>query len=153
MSYGMPGDIPASCGRSAANPFMAIDGVVESPKKWLLSYWNDDIANVVMGGMRARTRCCSAGSVRAIRRGLARPYGRGRSRCGLHEQREEVRGVTHLDQPVPGLMGTPTEVPLVMDAPPERSPLVTTPNPLTLATGCLTARRQGRPPSGRHPAR
>ena len=30
-------------------------------------------------------------------------------------QREEVRGVTHLDQPVPGLMGTPTEVPLVVD--------------------------------------
>ena len=30
-------------------------------------------------------------------------------------QREEVRGVTHLDQPVPSLMGTPTEVPLVMD--------------------------------------
>ena len=97
------------------NLFMAIDGVVESPEKWSLSYWNDDIASVVMGGMRARTRCCSAGSVRAIRRGLARPYGRGRSRCGLHEQREEVRGVTHLDQPVPGLMGTPTEVPLVVD--------------------------------------
>ena len=99
----------------SGNLFMAIDGVVESPEKWSLSYWNDDIANVVMGGMRARTRCCSAGSVRAIRRGLARPYGRGRSRCGLHEQREEVRGVTHLDQPVPGLMGTPTEVPLVVD--------------------------------------
>jgi len=63
---------------------MAIDGAVESSEKWSLSYWNDDIANVVMGGMRARTRCCSAGSVRAIRRGLARPYGRGRSRCGLH---------------------------------------------------------------------
>jgi hypothetical protein len=52
---------------------MAVDGVVESPEKWSLSYWNDDIANVVMGGMRARTRCCSAGSVRGIRRGLARP--------------------------------------------------------------------------------
>jgi len=115
MSYGMPGDIPASCGRSSANPLMAIDGAVESSEKWSLAYLNDDIANVVMGGMRARTRCCSAGSVRAIRRGLARPYGRGRSRCGLHEQREEVRGVTHLDQPVPGLMGTPTEVPLVVD--------------------------------------
>jgi dihydrofolate reductase len=32
------------------NQFMA-DGVVESPAKWSLSYWNDDIANVVMGGM------------------------------------------------------------------------------------------------------
>ena len=31
---------------------MAIDGVVESPKKWSLSYWNDDSANVVMGGMQ-----------------------------------------------------------------------------------------------------
>ena len=30
-------------------------------------------------------------------------------------QREEVRGVTHLDQPVPGLMGTPPEVTLVVD--------------------------------------
>jgi hypothetical protein len=59
--------------RSSANLFMAVDGVVESPEKWSLSYWNDDIANVVMGGMRARTRCCSAGSVRGIRRGLARP--------------------------------------------------------------------------------
>jgi dihydrofolate reductase len=35
------------------NLFMAIDGVVESPEKWSLSYWNDDIANVVMGGMQA----------------------------------------------------------------------------------------------------
>ena len=96
MSRGMPHEIPALCGRSSANPFMAVDGVVESPEKCWLSYWNDDIANVVMGDMRARTRCCSAGSVRGIRRGLARPYGRGRSRCGLHEQREEVRGVTHL---------------------------------------------------------
>jgi dihydrofolate reductase len=34
------------------NLFMAIDGVVESPEKWSLSYWNDDIANVVMGGMQ-----------------------------------------------------------------------------------------------------
>jgi len=34
------------------NLFMAIDGVVESPDKWSLSYWNDDIANVVMGGMQ-----------------------------------------------------------------------------------------------------
>jgi dihydrofolate reductase len=35
------------------NLFMAIDGVVESPEKWSLSYWNDDIAKVVMGGMQA----------------------------------------------------------------------------------------------------
>jgi len=28
---------------------------------------------------------------------------------------KEVRGVTHLDQPVPGLMGTPPEVTLVVD--------------------------------------
>jgi hypothetical protein len=62
--------------------------------------------------------------------------------------REEVRGVTHLDQLVPGLMGTPTEVPLVMDAPPERSPLVTTPKSVDVATGCLTARRQGRTRTG-----
>jgi hypothetical protein len=57
------------------NLFMAIDGAVESPEKWSLSYW---------AACRARTRCCLAGSVRGIRRGLARPYGRGRSRCGLH---------------------------------------------------------------------
>jgi hypothetical protein len=38
------------------NLFMAIDGVVESPDKWPLSYWNDDIANVVMGGMQRFTR-------------------------------------------------------------------------------------------------
>jgi hypothetical protein len=36
----------------SGNLFMAIDGVVESPKKWSLSYWNDNIANVVMGGMQ-----------------------------------------------------------------------------------------------------
>ena len=36
----------------SGNLFMAIDGVVESPEKWSLSYWNDDIANVVMGGMQ-----------------------------------------------------------------------------------------------------
>lgn len=34
------------------NLFMAVDGVLESPEKWSLSYWNDDIANVVMGGMQ-----------------------------------------------------------------------------------------------------
>jgi dihydrofolate reductase len=34
------------------NLFMAIDGVVESPDKWSLSYWSDDIGNVVMGGMQ-----------------------------------------------------------------------------------------------------
>jgi hypothetical protein len=34
------------------NLFMAIDGVVESPEKWSLSYCNDDIANVVMRGMQ-----------------------------------------------------------------------------------------------------
>jgi hypothetical protein len=67
--------------------------------------------------------------------------------------REEVRGVTHFGQLVPGLISTPTEVPLVMDAPPERSPLVTTPKSVDVATGCPAARRQGRPPSGRHPAR
>ena len=36
----------------SGNLFMAIDGAVESPEKWSLSYWNDDIANVVMGGMQ-----------------------------------------------------------------------------------------------------
>ncbi|HEU4909624.1 MAG TPA: hypothetical protein VFT17_12205 [Propionibacteriaceae bacterium] len=34
------------------NLFTAIDGVIESPEKWSLSYWNDDIANVVMGGVQ-----------------------------------------------------------------------------------------------------
>jgi hypothetical protein len=66
------------------NLFMAIDGVVESPENWSLSYWNDDIADVVMGGMQGADALLLAGSVRGIRRGLARPYGRGRSRCGLH---------------------------------------------------------------------
>ena len=34
------------------NLFMAIDGVVESPDKWSLSCWSDDIGSVVMGGMQ-----------------------------------------------------------------------------------------------------
>jgi hypothetical protein len=38
------------------NLFTAIDDVIESSEKWSLSYWNDDIANVVMGRGRARTR-------------------------------------------------------------------------------------------------
>ena len=57
------------------NLFMAIDGVVESPENWSLSYWNDDIADVVMGGMQGADALLLAGSVRGIRRGLARPYG------------------------------------------------------------------------------
>lgn len=34
-----------------ASLFMSLDGVVESPDKWSMSYWNDEIAEVVAGGM------------------------------------------------------------------------------------------------------
>ena len=94
---------------------MASDGVVESPKKWSLSYWNDDIANVVMGGMQDADALL-LGPVST--RDSPRPGPTTRSRTipvRASCQREEVRGVTHLDQPVRSLMGTPTEVPLVMD--------------------------------------
>jgi hypothetical protein len=104
--------------------------------------------HVVMGGMQGADALLLG---RVSTRDSPRPGPTIRSRT--IPVREEVRGVTNLDQLVPGLMGTPTEVPLVMDAPPERSPLVTTPKSVDVATGCLTARRQGRPPSGRHPAR
>ena len=45
-------DIPTAMYKIIGNLFMAIDGVVESPDKWSLSYWNDEIGNVVMGGMQ-----------------------------------------------------------------------------------------------------
>lgn len=35
------------------NLFMALDGVVEAPDQWSLSYWNDQIQTVVMDGMAA----------------------------------------------------------------------------------------------------
>lgn len=37
--------------RIVANLFMTLDGVVESPEKWSLEYWNDDIAGAMQGGM------------------------------------------------------------------------------------------------------
>jgi hypothetical protein len=47
---GVHRDIPTAMHKIIGNLFTAIDGVVESPEKWSLSYWNNDIANVVMGG-------------------------------------------------------------------------------------------------------
>jgi len=64
------------------------------PEKWSLSYWNDDIANVVMRGMQGADALLLGG---VTYEGFAEACGRGRSGCGLHEQRAEVRGVTHLD--------------------------------------------------------
>ncbi|GAA1718334.1 dihydrofolate reductase family protein [Fodinicola feengrottensis] len=34
-----------------ANLFISLDGVVESPEKWSMSYWSDDLEAVVVGGM------------------------------------------------------------------------------------------------------
>src|SRR5882757_9076330 len=34
-----------------ANLFISLDGVVESPEKWSMSYWNDDLEAVVGAGM------------------------------------------------------------------------------------------------------
>jgi hypothetical protein len=72
--------------------------------------------HVVMGGMQGADALLLG---RVSTRDSPRPGPTIRSRT--IPVREEVRGVTHLDQLVPGLMGTPTEGPLVMDAPPERA--------------------------------
>jgi dihydrofolate reductase len=36
-----------------ANLFISLDGVVESPEKWSMSYWNDELEAAVGGGMAA----------------------------------------------------------------------------------------------------
>jgi hypothetical protein len=64
---------------------MAIDGVVESPEKWSLSYWNDDIANVVMGRHARRGRTTARpGQYEGFAEAWPDHTVRGRSRCGLH---------------------------------------------------------------------
>lgn len=37
--------------RLVSTLFMTLDGVVESPEQWSLSYWNDEIQNAMSGGM------------------------------------------------------------------------------------------------------
>lgn len=54
------------------NLFMAVDGVLESPEKWSLSYWNDDIANVVIGGMQG-AEALLIGRVNGVIHQLYRP--------------------------------------------------------------------------------
>jgi len=56
--------LPVATAEDHHNLFMAIDGVV--------------------GGMHGADALLLAGSIGGIRRDLARPHGRGRSRCGLH---------------------------------------------------------------------
>lgn len=34
-----------------SNLFMSLDGVVEQPGKWSLTYWNDDVQDIVASGM------------------------------------------------------------------------------------------------------
>jgi len=56
----------------SGNLFMAIDGVVESPKQWSLSYWNDNIANVVMGGNAGRGRAAAPPALEKVDQDVSR---------------------------------------------------------------------------------
>ena len=45
-------DIPTAMHKINGNLIRAIAGIAESPDKWSLFYWNEEIGNVVMGGMQ-----------------------------------------------------------------------------------------------------